>query len=292
MTEGWPDRPAAGLPDHVTTPLLTRITEGSLDADYRQVALRRAGEARPPRPGGRHLVATSVIAVFGVLVTTAAVQTSQNSDIQDASRNTLIERVKDRRALVAAQQQQMVELQDQNIDSQADLDQLTAQQQAELARQERLEVRTGFVAVTGDGVRVTIADPPDAGVLALVHDEDLALLVNGLFSAGAEAIAINGQRLTVLTAIRNSGLAINVNSRPLTAPYVVSAIGNQDTLQADLLDTALGARFFDVADQFGFGVTMQNVDDLELPALRGPRLEHAQRGTAGKPGLEDEEANP
>ena len=58
--------------------------------------------------------------------------------------------------------------------------------------------------------------------------------MNGLWTAGAEAISINGQRLTVLTAIRNGGPVINVNSRPLAPPYTVQAIGDPRTLLADL----------------------------------------------------------
>lgn len=288
MAEEWRRPPA-----HVTTPLLTRITEGSLDEDYREVARRRVpGAPRPPaaRP---HLTATVVIAVFGVLVTTAAVQTSQNSDVTDASRATLISRVKSERAMVADEQRRIGELQDANIAAESDLDDVTGRQQEQLARQRRLEVLTGFVAVHGEGVRVTVTDPATVtDVTQLVRDEDLALLVNGLWSAGAEAIAINGQRLTTLTAIRNSSAAVHVNSRPVNPPYVVSAIGDTATLQANLLDTSTGSRFFDVADQLGFGINMQNEDDMVLPALRGPRLSNVERDTNGKPGMDDEEANP
>ena len=56
---------------------------------------------------------------------------------------------------------------------------------------------------------------------SVVRDADLAILVDGLWNAGAEAIAINGQRLTALTPIRNAGPAIQVNSTPLVPPYVV-----------------------------------------------------------------------
>jgi hypothetical protein len=74
------------LPPHVTTPLLTRIIEQSMDEDYQQVALRRNGDGRPTPPGRPRLVAAAVVVVFGVLVTTAAVQTSRNADVDDASR--------------------------------------------------------------------------------------------------------------------------------------------------------------------------------------------------------------
>ena len=75
------------LPEHVTTPLLTLITQQSLDEDYAHVAAapgRARRDAAPhaaPRP---HRMAAVVIAVFGLLVTVAAVQTSRNADVQRA----------------------------------------------------------------------------------------------------------------------------------------------------------------------------------------------------------------
>ena len=63
-------------------------------------------------------------------------------------------------------------------------------------------------------------------------DRDLQTVVNGLWAAGAEAVAVNGQRLTALSAIRSAGDAILVDYRPLTRPYVVTAIGDPATLQA------------------------------------------------------------
>ena len=142
-------------------------------------------------------------------------------------------------------------------------------------------------------MRITVDDPPDpTDTTELVRDEDLAWLVDGLWEAGAEAIAINDQRLNALGSIRNVGIAVKVNSMPVNPPYVVQAIGDKDTLQADLLDTTHGQQFFNLADQLGFGVDMQNDDELQLPSARGPRLLYAVRGTSGKPGMKNEEANP
>ncbi len=289
MAEEWP-RP---LPDHVTTPLLDRITRGSLDEDYQQVALRKAQEQRPTGPGRPHLTATVIIAVFGILVTVAAVQTSRNADVDDASRATLISRVEAEREIVADQQDEIAGLQDGNIELEDELDAVAAEEQEALAELRRLEVLTGYIAVTGPGVRVTVSDTPNGDADQLVRDEDLALLVDGLWRAGAEAIAINGQRLTVLSAIRNVGPAVHVNSRPVNPPYVVQAIGDVDTLQADLIDTTHGAQFFDLADDLGFPYSMQNDPELSLPSARGPRLHHVERGTSGgQDPNQSKEANP
>ena len=291
MADEW-DRPA--LPAHVTTPLLTRITEQSLDEDYRTVARRKEGAAPGTRSADRpRLTAALVVAGFGVLVTTAAVQTSANADITDASRETLVSRINTERAQVEDQQQRIADLQDETIGLEDRLDTIIEEQGAAQVRLRRLEVATGYVAVRGEGVRITVNDPPNpADTTELVRDEDLAWLVNGLWQAGAEAIAINDQRINALGAIRNVGPAVRVNSLPVNPPYVVQAIGDVLTLQADLLDTTHGQQFFDLADRLGFVVNMQNDSELQLPSSRGPRLLHVERGTSGTPGMNNEEANP
>jgi uncharacterized protein YlxW (UPF0749 family) len=277
------------LPEHVTTPLLTLITEHSLDDDYREVSQRR-GAAGAPAPRARPAwVATAVIAVFGILVTTAAVQTSRNADTADAGRATLIARVQDERAALDDQQDAILALQRANIDLEDRRSDVIADQRETNARLRALQVATGYVPVTGPGVEIVLDDAPGGDVTQIVRDEDLALLVDGLWSAGAEAISINDQRLTVLSAIRNVGPAVHINSKPVNPPYAVRAIGDTLTLQADLLDSTHGQQFFDLADDLGFEYNMQNEPTLTLPSAPGPRLRHVEAG-AGEDQRREQEA--
>jgi uncharacterized protein YlxW (UPF0749 family) len=295
----------APLPAYVTTPLLTRITESSLDEDYRVVAARRAAQAggastpsQAPVRGGvsrGHWVAAGVVVAFGLLVSIAAVQTARNADVTSASRAALVSQVEDGRAALARRQEQIARLQKDYVEADDRNQRLIADALAQIAALREQQAVTGYVAVRGPGVVVTVDDAPGADVTGLVVDEDLAMLADGLWQAGAEAVAINGQRLTTLSAIRNSGQAIRVNSRPVNPPYVVQAIGDPRTLPADLLDTTHGARFFDIAGNLGFPykIEVENATDgLTLPASRPPRLRHVQSGTSGaNPGV-DEEVNP
>lgn len=274
-----PERPHGPLPEHVTTPLLTLITEHSLDDDYRDVAQRRESPSAAGPRGRPAWVAAVVVAVFGVLVTTAAVQTSRNADTADAGRATLISRVATERAALDEQQAEIASLQQATIQLEDARSDVAADQRATEARLQRLQTVTGYTAVTGPGVRIVIDDAPGGDVTQLVRDEDLALLVDGLWGAGAEAISINDQRLTALSAIRNVGPAVHVNSRPVNPPYTVRAIGDTLSLQADLLDTTHGQQFFDLADDLGFEYSMQNESTLTLPAAPGPRLQHVEAGT-------------
>jgi uncharacterized protein YlxW (UPF0749 family) len=211
-------------------------------------------------------------------VTVAALQNSQRAGVASASRASLIANIGQGRAEVASLQERIVDLRELDVSLQDNLDDVTASAQAALARTQRLEAVTGFGAVTGPGVRVTVDDAEGFAV----RDRDLRPLVDGLWNAGAEAISINGQRLTARTPIRNSGAAIHVNFRPLSPPYVVLAIGDPRTLQADLMETTSGLTFRDTAVRFGFPWSMDNVDRLTLPAApqRLLRLSWAVEGTA------------
>jgi uncharacterized protein YlxW (UPF0749 family) len=70
---------------------------------------------------------------------------------------------------------------------------------------------------------------------------DLQIIVNGLWQAGAEAISINGHRLTSRAAIRSAGEAILVDYRPLTRPYVITAIGDRGSLGVEFADNSGGS---------------------------------------------------
>ena len=281
--------PTRTLPPHVTTPLLTLVTQQAVEEDYRLVAERRVAGSTPPEQPRSRMLAIGVIAAFGLLVSVAAVQNSRNEAVDDAGRATLIAQIEEQRAVLETRQDRVADLTRDNQTVADDLEQrTTARQQAE-ASLRRLEAGAGFLAVTGEGIRIVVEGNPVGDPSQQVRDADLALLVDGLFEAGAEAIAINDQRLNALGSIRNTGAAIHVNTRPLTEPYVIRAIGDTRTLQANLLDTTHGADFFSLADQLGFVYSMDNVDQLSLPAARQRPLRQVREAGAGAdtPGVEE-----
>jgi uncharacterized protein YlxW (UPF0749 family) len=89
---------------------------------------------------------------------------------------------------------------------------------------------------------------------------------------------VNGNRLSPLSAIRGAGSAITVNYRSLSPPYVVSAVGDKDTLEARFIDTAAGQTWLDLKTNFGLRFDVEPDDELSLPAAPVPRLQvrHAQ----------------
>ncbi len=107
-----------------------------------------------------------------------------------------------------------------------------------------------------------------------VRDRDLQEVVNALWAAGAEAIAINGQRLSALTAIREAGEAVLVDYRPVTPPYVIRAVGDPDTVEPAFVGSATAAAFRTLGDLYGVGFAVRRRDRMTLPAA-GTRLRYA-----------------
>ncbi|MGB3367365.1 MAG: DUF881 domain-containing protein [Acidaminobacteraceae bacterium] len=108
---------------------------------------------------------------------------------------------------------------------------------------EKYKQFSGLTDVMGPGIEITIDNPPkEIGItyeINIIYDyESLLNLINELNAAGAEAINVNGQRLTAISEIRIAGNNINVNSVPQSAPFTIKAIGDPDTLEG-----AIGQRF-------------------------------------------------
>jgi uncharacterized protein YlxW (UPF0749 family) len=268
--------------DRVTMPLLTLVTTQALDEDYAHVAERRAVGVQESR-GVTWWTWLAVTVLVGVLMAVAIAQTAQEAVASQSSRTTLIGQIDEERGVLAETQAEVGEL-EAEIDRLQTEDDRTAAALAELQSEvRRIRARTGYAPVRGEGVRIVVDDSPSGAPAETVRDEDLALLVNGLWSAGAEAIAVNDQRVTALTYIQNSGPAINVNSRPLVAPYTIEGIGDTRTLQANFLESSSGAQFNDLARLLGFVFERHNEALLRLPGA-GPRP--LRWATTGQPGGE------
>jgi hypothetical protein len=122
------------------------------------------------------------------------------------------------------------------------------------------------------GQRVTVP-PEDNGRL---RDRDLQSLVNGLWAAGAEAVAVDGQRLAPTTTIRAAGEAILVDLRPVQSPYTIEAIGNPGTLLPRFADSDAARRYQSYTGLYGIQFTVQRAAELRLRAATGPELRYAE----------------
>ena len=281
--------------------LLVDMMSNTLDASYADVARRRterlaappstAGPADPRRGGrwrARPVAVLALLVLLGGVTGTAARQVRHGDSSARTARLQLLQDVRqqtrstdDLARRTEALRSGVAGLQDAALGDGV----LARQVAATLAT---LGAVTGALAVRGPGVVLTLDDAPSgpngaaarggAVVQGRVQDRDLQDVVNGLWAAGAEAIAINGLRLTALTAIRSAGEAILVDFRPLSPPYVVQAVGDRNGLQAGFGSGPAGGRLASLASLLHVRYAIDGADHLTLPATNLPDLRLAQPG--------------
>jgi len=251
--------------------LLLQVVRQPVDPDYAAVADRGGTSSRG------HWRLALVTVVIGVLFAVAALQTSRSAPVQQSERRELISRVRtaeteqdDLRARATALSADITALRSAALSGDAGSRDLQR-------RVEQLDAATGNVAVTGPGVEVVVDDASTSGdERDQVLDLDLQILVNGLWQAGAEAVAVNGHRLSSLTAIRSAGDAITVDYRSLNRPYRVEAIGDRRTMPAAFAESAAGAWWHDLSQSRGMRFELTDSSELTLPADPGLTLRWAR----------------
>ena len=134
----------------------------------------------------------------------------------------------------------------------------------------------GETAVHGPGLAVTLTEPAppsktsaapgQAAGAPILTDQDLRSVVNELWGDGAEAIAVNGIRLTPTSAIRFAGEAMLVDFKPIDSPYRIKAVGDPDRLATRFAQSAAASRLQTLEGAVGIGFDFRNESDLHLPA--------------------------
>lgn len=107
-----------------------------------------------------------------------------------------------------------------------------------IAKVDELKAPAGLDPVTGQGLTITLADSPKSVAQTtsqpsrylVVHQQDIQAVVNAMWIGGAKAVTIQGQRVISTTGIKCSGNVVRLHGIPYGQPYVITAVGNQDTL--------------------------------------------------------------
>lgn len=276
--------------------LLTEVMERPLDPGYAAAAAereaRRASGAAASGAGvaRRRLPITLVLAVgVGVLLIAAVLDLRLPGTTTDA-RTVLLQEIEERTAEADDTARRVADLRAEVEQARAQA--LSGDDAGVLAVVQRLALHAGEVPVSGPGIVVTLddastardplsGDPREDGEQSeRVMDLDLQIVVNGLWAAGAEAIAVNGQRLTSLSAIRGAGSAILVGFRPVAPPYRVQAIGDPRTLQTRFAASAAGGYLAFVEENVGLRVSTEEAAVLDLPAAGPLRIRSATTPSA------------
>src|SRR5690625_534239 len=236
--------------------LLESIAEGALDDDYYRDDRRKPGTGIRTR-----IVLGGALAVLAGLLTIGAVQTARDKPMDVAERDKLISDVKSRQGQLSERGARAEDLEEQIEELRTSLgrpDPLSSD----------VELAAGSEAARGEGLVIKLED----GRNGVVHDRDLQRAVNGLWYAGAEAVAVNDQRIGTLSAIHEAGGVITVNFRNVAAPYTITAIGPASGLQERFLSNVAGRYLLGREHEEGVDFSLHMSEELTVPRMPAARL--------------------
>lgn len=234
------------------------------------------------------LVAVAAFVLAGVLFVTSSL-TSGGLDLRASSVTDLDTVVRQQRQRADALQQQVADLTREvdalgkNVD-----DARVSNLQAQV---EQLRGPAGFQAVHGPALTVVLDDAPKQEIQRavekgevtadqlVVHQQDIQAVVNALWSGGAEAMTLQKQRVISTTGIKCVGNTVVLHGVPYAPPYVITAIGDRDSLRTSLdsSDYIAGYKTYVTAHHLGYLLSVQN--DATMPAYDGSTdLRYAKAG--------------
>lgn len=140
---------------------------------------------------------------------------------------------------------------------------------------EQLNESVGKTDIEGEGIEIILTDKggtelADEQIVEMINEEDLLIIVNELFGAGAEAISINDQRIIAKSDIFKLGDGSNaflkVNGQRILSPYVIKAIGNQTYLESAVIGKG---GHVDALKDAGHEVTLNKVKKVKIKQYEG-----------------------
>ncbi|MEU6811408.1 DUF881 domain-containing protein [Streptomyces sp. NPDC046831] len=284
-TPARPSRPDASMS------LITNVMDHSLDDGYAEAAERKraAGEGGMPKTLRAKLGLAGGLVLAALVVTVGAAQARVAAPTVAKEREELIDRI-DRETAAADKLEAAV---DELRDDVSARQRKALKQSGGNDRADLVGILSGAAAVHGPGVKLVVDDAKEAGTggeadprqaagfsdTGRVRDRDMQRVVNGLWQSGAEAVTINGQRLTALSAIRAAGDAILVDNRPLVPPYTVLAVGDGDRLSDRFQNSPDGLYLNALQENFGIRTAISVESDLRLPAAPSVIVRTAQPST-------------
>jgi len=149
------------------------------------------------------------------------------------------------------------------------------------------KMNAGLVAVRGPGVRIILDDsvvtqlPPGEDINNyLIHEAYIRDILNALWNGGAEAVSVNGQRVTTHTEVFCSGAYIQIAGTRQMPPYTIDAIGDTHNLQS-ALNFYVWNKLGDFQEQYGITRTLEVKDDMVVPAGKLKEYRYAEPAKEG-----------
>ncbi|ROP54573.1 uncharacterized protein YlxW (UPF0749 family) [Streptomyces sp. PanSC9] len=269
--------------------LITNVMDHSLDDGYAEAAARRKtqGGGGLPKTLRAKLGLASGLVLAALVVTLGAAQARVAAPVVAKERQELIDRIDTETSAADRLEGSVDKLRDE----------VGARQRAALrssggsTEADLVGLLSGATPVHGPGVKLVVNDAKEASGggegsnpretsgfsdTGRVRDRDMQRVVNGLWASGAEAVSINGQRLTALSAIRAAGDAILVDNKPLVPPYTVLAVGDGQKLSTRFQDSPDGLYLHALRENYGVRATISTEGDVRLPAAPSVIVRTAQ----------------
>ncbi|MFE0654341.1 DUF881 domain-containing protein [Streptomyces sp. NPDC059534] len=279
-----PPRPDASMS------LLNNVIDHALDDGYAEATARRAAEGGGlPRSLRAKLGVAVGLVLAAAVVTVGAAEARISAPVVAKERQELIDRIESETSTADGLERDVERIRTEVGNRQREALQEHGGDQAEL-----VALLSGATPVHGPGVKLVIDDakgtdtggggPRESSGFSdtgRVRDRDMQRVINGLWESGAEAVAINGQRLTSLSAIRAAGDAILVDNKPLVPPYTVLAIGDGQRLSTAFQDSADGQYLHALVENFGIRSAISAEGDVSLPAAPSLTVRTAEPRGAG-----------
>jgi uncharacterized protein YlxW (UPF0749 family) len=248
---------------------------------------------RRPLLGGRRLSAwgalVPVVALLAGLLFATSGRTAQGTDLRSGEVTELSGLIDQRNEVIADQQDQLGDLQRQveRLTEQAasrNTDVAAAQTAGDAGA-----LSAALVPLTGPGVVITLDDAPfrPDGSLPVnarpddlvIHQSDVQAVVNAVWAAAADGVAIMDERLIATSAVRCVGNTLLLQGRTYSPPFVVTAIAEPSAVRAQLAASPQVAIFQQAVEAYGLTFTVRERPVVELPAYDEPLdLEHATSG--------------
>lgn len=253
------------------TSLLRALTADPYGVDPLREHYDPRAEAAPPDNRATRSITLVLAVLLGFAVAVAVADLRADAVAEDSPRALLEQEVLDSREEVDDLESRQEVLEGEIGDAQAEvLDRADSGASERLADYERAGAG---VAMSGPGVVLSLEDSVplpsspgvDEGTVNRVTDGDLQRAVNGLWAAGAEAIAVNGQRLSTTSAIRTAGSAVLVDFRPLSPPYEITALGDPETLRSGVDAAESGDYLSEISARYGIRTSWESGEELTVP---------------------------
>jgi uncharacterized protein YlxW (UPF0749 family) len=275
----------------VSARLLIDLVTNTLDPGY-AAASRRRGPDAPRRRYERPAVAVGCL-LIGFLLVVAYVHTNRGAPEAAKVHDSLVDRVR-----TAQRNGDALDRRVRGLEQQLEHVQAAAlpHSDAIAGKLAQDELVAGQRAAAGPGMTVTLREPKkkpsgptsgrggttSIGATNILTDRDVRSVVNELWHDGAEAIAVNGVRLTPTSAIRFAGQAVLVDFQPITPPYRIEAIGNADDLSTTFAQSTVASRYQTLVGVDHIGFTFSESSRLKLPAAASVTLRYATAKGSGR----------